>query len=132
MEKYNYLEAVKNNVLDYIDENIDFLDFDTLDDLIGALNQELIDDDKVTGAKKGSYTFDRWQAEENLCHNLTLLYYAYDAFCVYDALERGAEFCDVLVRQYVLPDAIEQAVKEIEQDFRESHDQYFDVNLQKI
>ena len=132
MEKYNYLEEVKDCVLDYIHENIDFLDFDTLDDLIGALNQELIDDDNVTGGKSGRYTMDRWQAEENLCHNLALLYYAYDAFCVYDALERGAEFCDVLVRQYVLPDAIELAVKEIEQDFREAHDHYFDVNSPEI
>ena len=70
MERYDYHEAVYDDVVDYIRENIDFADYDTIEDLADHLNDELWISDSVTGNASGSYTFNAWLAEENVCHNL--------------------------------------------------------------
>lgn len=68
MEKYNYLEAVTADAKDWLLEHyeIEFLinseDYNTFYD-------EMFLSDQVTGNASGSYTFNTWQAEENLCHN---------------------------------------------------------------
>lgn len=66
MERYDYHEAVYNAVVDYIRENINFADYDTIEDLADYLNDELWIHDSVTGNASGSYTFNTWKAEENL------------------------------------------------------------------
>lgn len=73
MERYDYHEAVYNDVVDYICENIDFSDYDTIEDLADHLNDKLLICDSVTGNASGSYTFSSWEAQENICHNLDLL-----------------------------------------------------------
>lgn len=40
MTKYNYLEAVKEDVKNYIDSEINFTDFDSLEELEEKLNDE--------------------------------------------------------------------------------------------
>jgi hypothetical protein len=113
--KYNYFEAVKADVLAYISENINLAEFDSFDDLENALNDELWVADSVTGNASGSYTFNTWQAEENLCHNLDLLAEALREFgCEsVDILTKGAEWCDVTIRCYLLGQAIAEALEEI-------------------
>lgn len=49
MERYDYHEAVYDDVVDYIRENIDFADYDTVEDLADHLNDELWTCDSVTG-----------------------------------------------------------------------------------
>lgn len=49
MERYDYHEAVYDDVCDYIRENIDFSDYDTIEDLADHLNDELWAHDSVTG-----------------------------------------------------------------------------------
>lgn len=71
--EYNYYEAVKDDVLEYISSNIDFNDFDSIEDLEEYLNDRLFIGDSVTGNASGSYTFSTYEAEENICHNLDLL-----------------------------------------------------------
>lgn len=73
MEKYNYFEAVKADVLDYINENEIKVTTSNRDDIEQQLNDDLFCNDSVTGNASGSYTFNTWQAEENICHNLDLL-----------------------------------------------------------
>lgn len=73
MEKYDYLSAVEEDVKNYIECEVDFNDFEDLDELQDYLDDTLWTDDSVTGNGSGSYTFSTWLAEENLCHNLDLL-----------------------------------------------------------
>lgn len=70
---YDYREAVKDDVLEYINNEINFEDFDTLEELEEHLNEVLFTEDSVTGNASGSYTFSTYEAEENICHNLDLL-----------------------------------------------------------
>lgn len=123
MGHYDYYEAVKDDVLDYIRENIDLADFDSIEDLEESLNDDLWAEDGVTGNASGSYTFNTWKAEEYLCHNLELLGEALQEFgCDADYLSKnGAEAADVTIRCYVLGSAIAEAMKEIEDDFEAAH-----------
>ena len=80
MTQYNYYEAVKSDVLDYISNEINYSDYENLDELNEYLNETLWVEDSVTGNASGSYTFNAYEAEENLCHNLDLLQEALNEF----------------------------------------------------
>lgn len=70
MTNYNYLEAVTSDVLDYIKEEINLDEWKgNREGLEEKLNDELWTVDSVTGNASGSYTFNTWEAEENLAHN---------------------------------------------------------------
>ena len=120
--KYDYKEAVKNDVIDYIKENYNDEEIKEALSYSGAkekfaekLNDDLWICDSVTGNASGSYTFNTWQAEENLCHNMDLLQEALQEFgCNIDYLEKGAEACDVTIRCYLLNGAISEALEELE------------------
>ena len=117
MEKYNYFEAVKNAVLDYINENEIKVTTSNKDELAEQLHDDLWADDSVTGNGSGSYFFNTWKAEEALCHNLDLLGEACEEFgSTADLLKDGAEACDVTIRCYLLPQAISEALDELEED----------------
>ena len=125
MERYDYQEAVYNDVCDYIRENIDFTDYATLDDLAEALNDDLWTCDSVTGNASGSYTFNTWQAEENLCHNLDLLGEALAEFgCEPSYItDNGAEACDVTIRCYLLSSVISEALDDMQEEFNAAHEE---------
>ena len=117
MEKYNYFEAVKNAVLDYINENEIKVTTSNKDELAEQLHDDLWANDSVTGNGSGSYFFHTWKAEEALCHNLDLLGEACEEFgSTADLLKDGAEACDVTIRCYLLPQAISEALDELEED----------------
>lgn len=121
---YDYREAVKADILQYITDEISFEDFDTLDELEEKLNEELWTADSVTGNASGSYTFNTYEAEENMCHNLDLLVEALKAFgCSVNYLtNNGAEAADVTIRCYLLSECIAAALEEVEDDFNEAHE----------
>lgn len=120
---YDYREAVKDDVLEYINNEINFEDFDTLEELEEHLNEVLFTEDSVTGNASGSYTFNTYEAEENICHNLYLLGEALEEFGGgYDILKDGAEAADVTIRCYLLGECIAAALEEIEDDFNEAHE----------
>ncbi len=124
MEKYDYFEAVKNDVKDYIYEQTSLGEID-LDDYKGnpsrleeEIYEHLWDVDSVTGNGSASYTFSSWIAEEYLCHNWGLLA---EALCDLgyegvNPIEKGAEWCDVIIRCYLLAGAISKAVEELDLD----------------
>lgn len=121
MEKYNYFEAVKNAVLDYINENEIKVTTSNKDELAEQLHDDLWTNDSVTGNGSGSYFFNTWKAEEALCHNLDLLGEACEEFgSTADLLKNGAEACDVTIRCYLLPQAISEALDELEEDDEDS------------
>lgn len=120
---YDYREAIKDDVLEYINNEINFEDFDTLEDLEEYLNDELWTVDSVTGNASGSYTFSTYEAEENLAHNWDLLAEALEEFGNEEnPISKGAEWCDVTIRCYLLGECIAAALEEIEDDFNEAHE----------
>lgn len=116
MTHYNYKEAVKDDVKQYIEEEINYQDYESVEELKEHLNNTLWAEDNVTGNGSGTYTFNSWEAEEYLAHNLYLLSQAMSHYGINanEALEKGAEHCDVIIRCYVLSDAIEDAINELE------------------
>ena len=121
MEAYNYEEAVKNDVRSWIEENVKFSEWEgDREGLEEYLNDNLFANDSVTGNGSGSYTFNIWKAEENLCHNMELLGEACEEFGC-DAgqmLKKGAEECDVTIRCYLLGPAIAAVLDELEEEGR--------------
>lgn len=118
MTTYNYYEAVKEDVKNYIENEIDINEAleeaGSVEALIEKLNDDLWIDDSVTGNGSGSYTFNTYQAEENLCHNMDLLKEALEEFgCGIEHLAKGAEACDVTIRCYLLYSAITEVVEEL-------------------
>lgn len=107
MERYDYLSNMVQDVKAYIfDNGIDV----TEEGLEEELNDRLFIEDSVTGNASGSYTFNAWQAEENLCHNWDLLEQACNEYGIDSSvIEKGAEYCDVF-RCYLLPQAIAQVL----------------------
>lgn len=100
MTKYNYMEAVKEDVKNYIDSEINFEDFDSLEELEEKLNDELWTEDSVTGNASGSYYCNSYKAEESITHNWGLLEEALDEFEENDinVIKKGAEWADVTIR----------------------------------
>lgn len=115
MKKYNYLQAVTNDVLSYIEENAIKVTTSNREEVESQLNDDLFCCDSVTGNGSGSYTFNAWEAEENICHNLDLLAEAIEELGGnMDVLNDGAEACDVTIRCYLLSQAISAALDEVE------------------
>lgn len=118
---YNYLEAVKKDVKEYIDSEITLKDFSSREKLEEKLNDDLWVEDSVTGNASGSYTFNTYEAEENICHNLDLLVEACKEFGNnIDILEAGAETCDVTIRCYLLGPAISEVLDDMEDELEEA------------
>lgn len=126
MTNYNYLEAVTSDVLDYIKEEINLDEWKgNREGLEEKLNDELWTVDSVTGNASGSYTFNTWEAEENLAHNWDLLAEALDEFGQdgTDVLRQGAEAMDVTIRCYLLGQAIAEALDELEEELAEDDEE---------
>lgn len=127
MTKYNYMEAVKEDVKNYIDCEIDFTDFDSLEELEEKLNDELWTADSVTGNASGSYTFNREQAKEYVLDNTDLLNemcseFGTDAETIGQKfLDDAWEWMDVSIRCYLLGAAISEVLDDLEEDFDEAH-----------
>ena len=118
MKTYNYLEAVTNDAKAAILENLNYWKFTNREELEEVANDELWVDDSVTGNGSGSYTFSTWKAEENLCHNMDELEEACDEFGqdIGEAVKQGAEYCDVTIRCYLLGQAINAALDQLEEE----------------
>lgn len=119
MERYNYYEAVADDVREYINNEIDLDEWrGDRDGLEQQLNNDLWIDDGVTGNASGSYYCNTWKAEEALCHNLDLLGEALSEFGNDPdyLLKNGAEAADVTIRCYVLGSAISEVLDDLEDE----------------
>ena len=118
MENYNYLEQVTADAKEAILENMEYWAFDDREELESVANDMLWVDDSVTGNGSGSYYCNAWRAEEAICHNRDLLSEACEEFGqdIGEAFRRGAEFCDVTIRCYLLSQAIAAALDELEEE----------------
>lgn len=117
MKKYDYLKHVQDDVKDYL-KSLDVGKFGLLlqqdEDTIDEVEDELFVNDNVTGNGSGSYTMNREEAEQNLGGNWQLLKEARDELDPnVDVLDKGAEFCDVLIRCYLLDEALNECLNEL-------------------
>ena len=111
---YNYYEAVKEDVKEYINSEIILSEYDNKDELFQYLEAELWVNDDVTGNGSGSYTFSKWEAEENLCHNWDILGEIADEWGASCLDFFRPESLDVTIRCYFLNDAIGEVLEEME------------------
>ena len=117
MKRYDYEEAVKNDIRDYIRERDIKVTAGNKDEIYEELYDDMFVNDSVTGNASGSYTFNAWQAEENLCHNTELLGEALREFGDDGSyLEKGAEACDVTIRCYLLSGCLQEVLDELEEE----------------
>lgn len=119
MNVYDYLQAVTDDVVDYLEENVldDPNSFDEIASLdVDQLNDDLWNEDSVTGNASGSYTMDALEAERNLVGNYTLLCDALADFGEeYKTIVTfGPEDADVTIRCYLLSQAIDDAIDYLE------------------
>lgn len=118
MEKYDYRQAVKDDILDYIKEHDIQVTDKNREEVEGFLYDTLFVEDSVTGNASGSYTFNTWKAEECLCHNLDLLAEAIDEFGAdagtYKDCIESAETADVTIRCYLLTECLSSVLDELE------------------
>ena len=112
MEKYNYLEQIKEDVRNFIEENNITVTVDNREEIEEQLNDELWNDDTITGNASGSYFCNPDRAAEAIALNWDLLAEALEDFG-YENIKNGANCCDVLIRCYILPQAIAEVIEEI-------------------
>ena len=120
---YNYYRAVRDDVLDYIHNEIDYANYETTEELEQYLRDELWVSD-ITGNASGSYYCNSWKAEESLSHNWDLLVEALDTFGMDNSsiLHQGPEAMDVAIRCYLLDRVIRDVLYDIEEEFDEAHE----------
>ena len=106
---YNYLEEMKKDIETYIDDNIKIDDFER-EELEEKLNEDLWVEDSVTGNASGSYTFNSYQAQENLFGNEDLIEEVKNEYGIAEGREYDWEYLDVSIRCYLLGQAISEVL----------------------
>ena len=107
---YNYYEAVRADIREYIKNEVDFddLEIEDSEDLAEYIQDELCNEDSITGNISGSYTINSNLAKEYVMDNLDLLGEVCDEYCVsYEEvgkcfINEDFEVLDVYIRCYVL------------------------------
>lgn len=118
---YNYIEAMKADVRQYMEDNESYLNYTDREDLAEQLNDLLWTADSVTGNASGSYTFNRWDAEKYVLDNIDLLKDAYEEFgqreqFTEDFFSENWERMDVTIRCFLLSQVIADV---LEEDYKE-------------
>ena len=127
---YSYNDAVFDDIVSFVNKKFTeeekcsiFHSSDAHDLLYNILKNE----DGVTGASRGSYTMDRSIAKSNLKGNEEMLYDAVLGVgadmveCPNAYIVRSPEeFCDILIRCYLLPDMLDDVIRQ----YREGTDTY--------
>lgn len=126
MERYDYYSAVKEDVKNVVVNEYNYIEElkNDREEFEQRLYDELWVNDSVTGNTSGSYTFNAWQAEENICHNMDLLKEACSEFNtdLADIIE-SAESCDVTIRCYLLNQSISEILDELEEELPEDEEE---------
>lgn len=117
---YNYINAMTEDIRDYITENINKEDYtEDRDGLEEYLNDTLWTEDSVTGNASGSYTFNRKTAKEYVLDNTDLLKEAYTEFGQREEIadvicDENWETADVTIRCYLLGQSIREVLDDLE------------------
>ena len=122
MTDYDYREEMKNDIMDYINDNYPDIQVtpDNRDEWEEKLNEELWIADSVTGNGSGSYTFNSYKAKEYVIDNMELCTEALQEFFTNSKtvgekfLCEDWEYFDVTIRCYLLGEMIETVLDELE------------------
>lgn len=114
---YNYLGAVKEDVKEYIAENIDISEFGDIEELKEKLHDDLWINDDVTGNASGSYTCNRAKAKKYVDDNKELVIEMAEEFGCKDQVmnwwySNNYEAIDCSIRCYLLNQAISEITEE--------------------
>lgn len=124
---YNYLENMVEDVKEYIKNEIDFSEYEEIDEVRESLNDDLWTEDSVTGNGSGSYTFNRAIAKEYVDENKDLVDEMMKEFDCKEKvanwwIEDNYEAIDVSIRCYLLGQAIEKALDDFTEEFVKAHE----------
>lgn len=114
MENYNYFEAVKSDVQQWL-PNYPRQEGETQDEHAERLNDEMWLDDAITGNGSGSYTFNAAKAREFVLGGVEQVVEACREFGASfgELIEAGEwERLDIIARCYYLSQAIGEVVTE--------------------
>lgn len=120
--EYYYLSAIKEDVKNYIDDEITISDFSDRDELESYLNDELWACDSVTGNASGSYTMNRLTAKDYVIDNIDELNDAVENLGIdkniigEKFLDEDFEWFDVTIRCNLLSSAIGEVLDDMEQN----------------
>ena len=108
----DYKEQIKDDLREYAQDSKGY--YNSLDDFRDSCWTA----DSVTGNGSGSYTFNRWQAQENIkdlifTDELLQMFQEFGEERV--PLEKGAEYIDVSIRCFLL----DSCIYEIEDELKE-------------
>ena len=124
-----YLDMIEDDVREWINDNIDLDEWKgDRDGLEEKLNDELPDEDSITGNASGSYYCNAYKAEEDIANHWDLLAevleeFGYDDLPAPKMLDKGAEWCDVIIRCYLVGEAISSVLDELEEDGKFDEDE---------
>lgn len=118
LKTYSYPQHVKEDIKEFIEKRLDSGTFGMLvqgdEDTIEDVEDLLFTQDEITGNGSGSYTFNTLEAEENLTGNWDLLREAKEELDPQvDIIDKGPEYCDVLIRCYLLDWCFRKALADI-------------------
>ena len=122
MTNYNYLESIKEDIKNYIENDSEFSQDELLynrDELESKLNEDLWTEDSITGNGSGSYTFDRYKAMEYVTDNMNLLSETCNELDISSEaigerfMNEDWEWMDVSIRCYLLSQAINEVLDDI-------------------
>ena len=119
---YNYLEAMKSDIMDYIRNDVNTNEFASREELEESLNNDLWNTDSVTGNASGSYHCNSNKSMECVLDNMDLLEEMCGEFGIDNEtigkkfLEGAWEWMDVSIRCYLLGQAISEALDDMEDE----------------
>ena len=131
MMNYNYLEAMTEDIKDYIRNDAELDTNDLLynrSDLEEKLHDDLWCCDSVTGNASGSYFCNSYKSMECVLDNIDLLHEMCNEFGIeaetigQKFLDEEWEWMDVSIRCYLLGQAISEALDEIEEELEEEEE----------
>lgn len=121
MLKEDYIKELENDIREVISIEFEKDELKEMSENDFREKIELLDlynRDDVTGNASGSYTFNSWQAEENICHMWNEIQDMIDdGFITIDKFQYGAEGIDVALRCYFLDEALENIISEMESKY---------------
>ena len=124
--KYDYVESMKNDILDYIADNIDREDYDDRDEMEQALNDDLWAEDAITG--NGCWGYEKYhglhqldirdyvRGNIDLCKESLREFEVTAETIAEKFFEDDYSYFDCTIRCYCLNWAINKALDELEND----------------
>lgn len=119
---YDYREAMAQDIRAYVVENGIDVTTENRQEIEEELSETLWLEDSVTGNASGSYTFNRWTAQEYVVDNIDLLGEACKEFGLDDStvgdkfLSEDWEYFDVTIRCYLLYSVLNEVLGNLERD----------------